>query len=93
MRRGDIIAAAAAAILMIVLALIFVVAASASDAATTTLRDGDTLPSHKSITLLGLCSGWKAWRTREGGLWVGCPDGPDRPRGAVELRAYYVATP
>jgi hypothetical protein len=79
------------ALLSIVLALSFVgVLAAAVAARAEGLPDGSTLPPHKTVTLHGLCEGWKAWRTREGDLWIVCPGGPEHPAGAVELRAYYV---
>ena len=43
----------------------------------------------KTITVQGLCSNWKAWRTPERNLWVGCGTAAP-PSGSVELRAYYV---
>jgi hypothetical protein len=48
-----------------------------------------TLPAEtKTVVINGLCDGWKAWRERDGDLWVGCP-GSTPPAGAVELRPYY----
>jgi hypothetical protein len=45
-------------------------------------------PTTETIVFTGLCDGWKAWREKDGNLWVGCP-GRTPPAGAVELRAYY----
>ena len=50
-----------------------------------------TLPvTAKTVTVHGLCDNWKAWRTVERNLWVGCGAAVP-PAGAVELRAYYIA--
>ena len=46
-------------------------------------------PVNGEITVQGMCSNWKAWRTVERNLWVGCGDAKP-PANAVELRAYYV---
>jgi hypothetical protein len=45
----------------------------------------------KTATITGLCEGttWKAYRTKDLNLWVGCGDAVP-PAGSVELRAYYV---
>lgn len=58
-------------------------------AAGVALANYDLPVEHKTVTIRGLCDGWKAWRERDGDLWVGCP-GTSPPEGAVELRAYYV---
>ena len=46
-------------------------------------------PVNGEIVIQGMCANWKAWRTVERNLWVGCSDAKP-PANAVELRAYYV---
>ena len=86
----DIPTLAVTMVAMIVVAGLLGVVAAAAVARAEGLPDGSTLPPHKTLTFHGLCEGWKAWRTREGDLWIVCPGGPEHPAGAVELRAYYV---
>ena len=46
-------------------------------------------PVNGTIVIENMCSNWKAWRTVERNLWVGCGDAKP-PAKSVELRAYYV---
>lgn len=49
----------------------------------------DLPATHKTVTINGLCDGWKAYRTASGDLYVICPGGPNPPPKSVELRAFY----
>ena len=46
-------------------------------------------PTDGAITIQGMCSNFKVYRTVERNLWVGCGT-VSPPSGAVEMRAYYV---